>query len=265
MLQFSYIVSSFFEILIISVMMNYLLAFFWNTRALDTFIGLSAFITLYALSSWLDFPVLHQILILLTNVALIAVIVIFQPELRVALSRLSFKGRRYKEILEFDQFLDGFAKSVYNFSEKGIGALIAIENEDSLEEFGPKGVLMHARFSQELLETIFITSTPLHDGAVLMREKEIIAAAVILPLTQGSGLAKSMGTRHRAAIGLSEVSDAIIVVVSEENHYVSIARDGILTKNIKIDRFKAIFRSIFAPERREESVWYKEILDWFRQ
>jgi DNA integrity scanning protein DisA with diadenylate cyclase activity len=98
-----------------------------------------------------------------------------------------------------------------------------------------------------------------------MREKEIIAAAVILPLTQGSGLAKSMGTRHRAAIGLSEVSDSIVIVVSEETHFVSIARDGILTKNIKIDRFKAILRSIFAPERREQLVWYKEILDWFRQ
>jgi diadenylate cyclase len=257
--------SSFFEILIISVMMNYLLAFFWNTRALDTFIGLSAFITLYALSSWLDFPVLHQILILLTNVALIAVIVIFQPELRVALSKLSFKGRRYKEIQEFDQFLDSLAKSVYNFSDKGIGALIAIENEDSLEEFGPKGVLMHARFSAELLESIFITSTPLHDGAVLMREKEIIAAAAILPLTQGSGLAKSMGTRHRAAIGLSEISDAIVIVVSEETHYVSVARDGILTKNIKIDRFKAILRSIFAPERHEHVIWYQQIIDWFRQ
>jgi len=245
--------------------MNYLLAFFWNTRALDTFIGLFSFITLYALSSWLDFPVLHQILILLTNVGLIAVIVIFQPELRVALSRLSFKGRRYKEIMEFDQFLDGFAKSIYAFSDRGIGALIAIENEDSLEEFGPKGVLMYARFSPELLESIFIASTPLHDGAVLIREKQILAAAVILPLTQGSGLSKSMGTRHRAAIGLSEISDAIVIVVSEETHFVSIARDGILTKNIKIDRFKAILRSIFAPERQEQVVWHQKVLEWFKQ
>jgi diadenylate cyclase len=251
--------------MIMSIMINYLLAFFWNTRALDTFIGLSAFITLYAISSWLDFPVLHQILILLTNVALIAVIVIFQPELRVALSRLSFKGKRYKEIVAFDQFLDSFAKSIYGFADKGIGALIAIENEDSLEEFVPKGVVMHARFSSELLESIFITTTPLHDGAVLIRQKEILAAAVILPLTQSSGLAKSMGTRHRAAIGLSELSDAILIVVSEETHYVSIARDGILTKNIKIDRFKAILRSIFAPERKEQQLWYQQLFDWIRQ
>lgn len=240
------------EILILTIMLNYVLSFFWNTKSMDLVLGFFAFLLILAASSWLNFPVLHKIMVLIGNGLFIAVIVIFQPELRVALSKLSLKGRRSKEITEFDKFLDQLASSVYRMSDKRIGALIAMEHNDSLEEYAQKGVMLNARFSPEMLETVFATNTPLHDGAVILRGQTMSAAAVILPLVDDSNqLAKSMGTRHRAALGLSHATDALVVVVSEETGKVSIAREGIMTRGVKIDRFKGIIRSLFqAPQKK---------------
>lgn len=234
------------EVVIIAIMLNYVLSLIWNTRSMDLVYGLFAFLVIFGASSWFNLPVLHQIMVLIGNVAIIAIIVIFQPEIRVALSKLSIKGKRFKEITEFDKFLDHLANSCYRLAEKRVGALIAIENEDSLEDYAKKAVLLNGEFSSELIETIFSSGTPLHDGAVIVRERSIVAAAVILPLAEDtSQLAKSMGTRHRAGLGLSLLSDSLVIVISEETGKISIARDGIMTRGVKIDRFKGIIRSIF--------------------
>lgn len=236
------------EIIVISITINYLLSFFWNTRSMDLVLGLLAFLAVFAVSSWLNFPILHKITLLAANVAAIALLIIFQPELRVALSKLSIKGKRFKEFTEYDKFLDQLTNSVYRLSEKRIGALIVMENEDILDELSNKAVRLNADFSSELLESIFVVSTPLHDGAVILRDRKIIAASVILPLAEDSSqLARSMGTRHRAALGASQLADALIIVVSEESGKISLARDGVMTRGVKADRFKAIIRSIFTP------------------
>jgi diadenylate cyclase len=251
MLQFYYTITPIIEILIIGAFLNYVLSFFWNTRTIDIMIGLLIFLTMFVVSSWLRLPVIHTLIKLLSSVAAIGVIVIFQPELRVALSRLSIKGKRYKEITEFDKFLDQLASSVYRLADKKTGALIAIENEDSLEEFSLKAVMLNASFSSELLESIFTTTTPLHDGAVIVRDLTIVAASVILPLGEDTHIARSLGTRHRAAVGVSRLTDALVIVVSEELGKVSVARDGIMSRNVKIDRFKGIMRSVFNPPVRK--------------
>jgi diadenylate cyclase len=254
----------FAEISIITVMINYLLSFFWNTKSMDLVFGIFAFMLILVTSSWLNLPVLHRILVLVGNVFALAVIVIFQPELRVAFSKLSFKGKKDKEINEFDKFLDQLANIIFKMSEKRIGALIAIENEDSLDTFAQNAVILNAEFSPELLETIFSTNTPLHDGAVIIRNKTIIAASVILPLAEDpSQLSKSMGTRHRAGLGLSHTTDSLVIVVSEESGKVSIAREGIMTRGIKIDRFKGILRSIFNPPIAQEKQKLK-FSDWLK-
>ncbi len=238
----------FLEIVIIAITLNYILSLFWNTKSMDLALGLLAFLGLLAASSWLNLPVLHRIMVLVGNVLVIGVLIIFQPELRVALSKLSFKGKRYREITEFDKFLDQLANSLYRMSEKRIGAIVVLENEDSLEEYAQRAVMLRGEFSSELLETIFSTNTPLHDGAVILRDQTILAAAVILPLADDpSQLSRSMGTRHRAALGLSHMTDALVAVVSEETGKVSIAREGIMTRGVKIDRFKGIVRSLFNP------------------
>jgi diadenylate cyclase len=266
MLEIFHTITPLLEVLIISVMLNYLLSFFWKTKSMDLVLGFFAFFFILITSSWLNLPVLHKIMVLIGNVAVIAVLIIFQPELRVALSKLSLKNRRYRDITEFDKFLDQLANSVYRMSEKRIGAIIALENEDSLQEYAQKAVILNAQFSPELLETIFATNTPLHDGAVILRDRVLLASSVILPLAEGSTpLGKSMGTRHRAGLGLSHSSDALVVIISEESGKVSIAREGIITRGIKIDRFKGILRSIFNPPMHVNPETKFNLFEWLKR
>lgn len=255
------------EILIMTVILNYLLSLFWNTKSMDLVLGLFAFFLLLGASNLFHLPVLQQLMITTGNFTVIALLLIFQPELRVALSKLSLKSRRYREITEFDRFLDQLTNAVYRMSEKRIGALIAMENEDSLGEYAQKAVLLNADFSQELLESIFAINTPLHDGAVILRDQTLLAAAVILPLAEDSSqLSKSMGTRHRAGLGLSHMTDALVIVVSEETGKVSVAREGLMTRGVKSDRFKGIIRSIFNPPPRIKSSKEKfNLLAWIKE
>jgi diadenylate cyclase len=236
------------EILAIATVVYYLFSFFWSTRTTDLLFGVFACLVLYSLSNMLDFYVIHQLMEYFISVAMIGLLILFQPELRLALSRLSVKGKKYKEMTEFDKFLESIAQTVYRLSEKRTGALILLENQDSLDEYANRAVLLNAAFSPELLETIFMPGTPLHDGAVIIRSTQIISAATILPLADDSTqISKSMGTRHRAGLGISQITDALIIVVSEETGKVSIARDGIMTRGVKIDRFKGVLKSIFNP------------------
>jgi diadenylate cyclase len=252
--KFFHIFIPFLEIFTIAMVIYYLLSFFWNTRAMDLIFGILACLAVYSISGIFDFQVVHHLMQYFISVSVIGLLILFQPELRLALSRLSVKGKNYKEMTEFDKFLESIAQSVYRMSEKKIGALILLENQDSLDEYANKAVLLNARFSPELLETIFITRTPLHDGAVIIQGTTIVSAATILPLADDSSqLSKSMGTRHRAGLGISQLTDALIIVVSEETGKVSIARDGIMTRGIKIDRFKGVVRSIFNPPKTESA------------
>jgi uncharacterized protein (TIGR00159 family) len=206
-----------------------------------------AFLAFYGLSKWFNLPVLEKLMFYVVNAAVLALLIIFQPELRLALSKLSLKSKKYREVTEFDNFLELISQSIYRLSERRIGALVVLENQDSLEDLANKAVLINAQFSPELLESIFITTTPLHDGAVIIRGTTIISAATILPLADDSThLSKSMGTRHRAGLGISQLTDALVIVVSEETGKVSIARDGIMTRGVKVDRFKGILRSVFS-------------------
>lgn len=216
---------------------------------MDLLFGLFVFLMLYTFSRWFYLPVLQKLLLYFIDVAVIALLIIFQPELRLALTRLSVKGKKYRELTEFDKFLDSISQSIYRMAERRIGALVLLENQNSLEEYANKAVLLNAQFTPELLESIFITTTPLHDGAVIIRGTTILSAATILPLADDTQLSKSMGTRHRAGLGISQITDALIIVVSEETGKVSIARDGIMTRGIKIDRFKGIIRSVFNPPK----------------
>ena len=234
------------EIIIITIAINYLLSFFWNTKSMDLTLGAIAFILLLIFVTFFKLPVLHKILIQIGSYAVLVFFIIFQPEMRNAISKLSFRSKKNREITDFDKFLENLTNSVYKLADKRIGGLIAIENEDTLEEYAQKAVILNANFSSELLETIFATTTPLHDGAIIIRSGSILAASVILPLAEDvSQLSKSMGTRHRAGLGLANVSDALVIIISEETGKVSIAREGIMTEKIKSDRFKGIIKSIF--------------------
>lgn len=239
---------SFFEISIIATMLYYLSSLFWNTRAQDLMFGILAFLGMYAASKWLHLPVIQHMMFYFVNYAVIGLMILFQPELRLALSKLSLKGKRYREVTEFDKFLKAISGSVFRLADKRIGALIVLENHYLLDEFANQATLLNAQFTPELLESIFMTTTPLHDGGVIIRGTTIISAKTIFPLADDSTqLSKSMGTRHRAGLGISQLSDALVIVVSEESGKVSLFREGIISRGVKQDRFEGVIRSIFTP------------------
>jgi len=253
------------EVSLIAVAIYYLLSFFWNTRAMDLILGIVAFLLIFLLATWLSFPVLQQLMRYFVNAAAIAILIIFQPEIRLALTKLSVKGKRYDELTDFERFLESLTHSVYRMSERRVGAIILLENQDALDEYASKAVLLNANFSSELLESIFAVTSPLHDGAVIIRGSTILAASVILPLAdESSQISRSMGTRHRAALGITQVRDSLSIVISEETGRVSIARDGIMTRGVKIDRFKGILRSIFNPPKAETAAKFT-LQDWLKQ
>ncbi|MEG0037258.1 MAG: diadenylate cyclase CdaA [Victivallaceae bacterium] len=258
-MDFLYFLVPIFEILIIWTVFNYLVELLWGTRAMDVVLGFLSFLFLFFLATKFDLPVIRKLMLYIVNIAAIAVFIIFQPEIRLALSKVRFKSRKYM-IQDHEKFIDNLALCVYHMSEKQIGALIVLENKHLLEEYSTSAVFIDANFSPELLEAIFQPTSPLHDGAVIIHGTTVSYAGVILPLSQdASQLSKTMGTRHRAALGASQKSDVVVIVVSEENGKVSVSRDGILTRGIKIDRFKAILKSVFVSETTNS----KSFRSWF--
>lgn len=239
------------EILFLAIIINYILSLVWKTRSIDLVIGVSTILTLFALSFWVALPVLHEIMRNILSVAFLAILILFQPELRHALSKISLKGSKAQQITEFDHFLNSLTQCVFRLSEKRIGAILVLEQNDTLEEFARNGVMLKGEFSPELIESIFMTSTPLHDGAVIIRGSQVLAAACILPLAGPKDTApkKVLGTRHLAGLGISEIADAFAIVISEETGQVSLFREGEMTRGVDKERFKAIVRSIFNPPK----------------
>jgi diadenylate cyclase len=250
------------EIAVLAALVYWLLTLFWNSRAMDLAKGFGALLLICALAAWWDLPVLHRLVGPLVNGAVLAVVVLFQPELRHALSKLGVRRSPYRAEEAFDTFLDDLTQVVYRLAEWRRGALIVLENSDALDALVQKGVPLQARFSAELIESIFAPTAPLHDGAVVLRGTSVLSAATILPLSDDtSQLSRSMGTRHRAALGVSQHADCLAIVVSEERGTVAVARDGILTPALRPDRCKAIIRSVFQPARPKPRSW----LEWVTQ
>lgn len=184
----------------------------------------------------------------------LAIIIIFQPEIRRALEQIGrgkiFQRTNSQQEDEQTQLVEAMKKSVSYMAKRRIGALISIEKETGLNEYIETGIKMDASISSELLINIFIPNTPLHDGAVIVKKNQIAAAACYLPLSESAFISKELGTRHRAALGLSEVTDAITVVVSEETGAISITVNGNLHRNLSISEFEELLRKMwFGPEQ----------------
>lgn len=247
MIDWARFLTSLSEVIAIAWLLYYALSSIWNQRVSDVVTGTFLFSISFVVAHWLDLIVLQTLLNQLFKLGPYILAVIFQPEIRLALAKLGSKDQKYKEVTEFDTFVEGLSQSIYRLGEKRFGGLILIENNDSLSEYANKAVHIGAAFSPELLESIFIPTTPLHDGAVIVRGTQILSAATILPLADDSSqVTKSMGTRHRAALGISQRTDALVIVISEETGRVSVAIDGIMTRGVKIDRFRSILRSVFS-------------------
>ena len=212
-------------------------------------LGLLVLAAAYLVSQVLRLTLIEYILESVFSYGVIAALVVFQPELRTALSRLG-RSRLIRMVypMQESQLIDEIVHGVEELSRRKMGAIIAIEQEVGLDEYGQTGSRERVRVSSEMLQTIFTPGSPLHDGAVIVVGDEIRAAGAILPLTQYAVADKSLGTRHRAAIGLSEETDALVVVVSEETARVSVAQHGRLERDVETARLREILGGTL-PER----------------
>lgn len=219
------------EIGIVAVVFYRVLLLVHGTRAVQMLIGIVVLVFVYAVAWVLKLAMLLYLLNIVFTYGAFAVLVIFQPELRAALAHLGqSQMTRFFRRLETSEVAEEVADAVERLSRSGIGAIIAVEREVGLGDFVQSGSEMQAKVSADLLTTIFTPYSPLHDGAVIIRGDTIIGAGCILPLSQSRIDDRSLGTRHRAALGLSEESDAQVIVVSEETATISMAALGELRR-----------------------------------
>ena len=219
-----------------------------ETRAEQLLKGIVLIVALIPISYILKLDMLNFILNKTLTIGVLAVIIIFQPEIRRVLEHL---GRStFDEIHNIDdkeyrnEVVNEVVTAVGNLAESKTGALIAIEQGTGLGEILGSGTIIDAKVSANLLENIFVVNTPLHDGATIIRKSRIHASGCVLPLTNNNSINKKLGTRHRAAMGLSENSDALVIVVSEETGVISLAVNGRLTRNYDKEKLKTILLKI---------------------
>jgi diadenylate cyclase len=224
------------QILIVASAFYYVLRFLARTRAIQMLVGLLVLAMTYFVAELVNLELISHILEQLFQYGVIAAIIVFHPELRAALARLGQSRMiRFFNRLEEREVFEELVEAVDRLTRAKIGGIVAIQRDVGLEEYAETGTRIHARVGADLLVSLFAPYGPLHDGAVLIEGDTIIAAGVILPLTQFPVADKSLGTRHRAALGLSEETDALVIVVSEETSQIALAHRGRLTRNASLD------------------------------
>lgn len=244
------------DILVVAVIFYWLLTVAAGTRAMPLLRGIGILLGLIAvLGSVLDLTALRRLIQYALPALLVSLPVIFQPELRRALEQLG-QTRTWLNLPfphsddeDIERTIDEIARAVTQLSRQRTGALIVIERETGLQDYADRGIETDAKLTRQLLVQTFTPNTPLHDGAVIIRGDRIVAAGVILPLTDAE-MNSNLGTRHRAAVGISEQSDAIAITVSEETGTISVAIGGSLTRNMTTDLLKATLRAYLRVGRR---------------
>ena len=225
-----------------------------ETRAEQLLKGIAFIIILIPISAILNLSMLYFILSKTLTIGIISVVIIFQPEIRRALEHLGRSAFEDKHgFVDKEQrniYVNEIVNAVSNLADSKTGALIAIEQGTGLGEIISSGTIIEAKITSNLLENIFVVNTPLHDGATIIGKDKILAAGCVLPLTNNKEINKQLGTRHRAGIGLSEISDALVIIVSEETGIISLAINGRLTRNYDKDRLRSILLKIM--DHREE-------------
>jgi diadenylate cyclase len=228
------------EIVVVAYAIYRVLLLIHGTRAVQMLAGIVVLVLTYALAWFFKFTMITYLLGILFTYGAFAALVIFAPELRAALARLGQTPvTRFFKRMEASEVAEEIADAVERLSRSGIGCIIAIEREVALGDYVASGTPMQAKVSADLLATIFTPYSPLHDGAVIIRGDMIIGAGCILPLSQAPLTDRTLGTRHRAALGLSEETDALVIVVSEETAQISVAQNG------------RIMRGLTAPQVRD--------------
>ncbi|SHI71766.1 diadenylate cyclase [Anaerovibrio lipolyticus DSM 3074] len=255
------------DILIVAVILYKVYEMLQDTRAITLVKGLIVLMIVTLVSGLLELHVISWLLQKTVTLLFVALPIVFQPELRRALERLG-QGRflgldQYLDVEEANSLTNEIDKAVFNMADKKIGALLVIEKNVGINEIIDTGIKIEGLITTEFLMNVFIPNTPLHDGAAVIRGKRLVAAGCYLPLTENRSLSSELGTRHRAAIGLSEQCDAVIIIVSEETGVVSVAENGRIERYMTHDSLRQRIRPLFVKEK--PSMKFKDIIANWRK
>ncbi len=242
------------DILIVAIIFSYAIKFLRDRRATKLVGGMALVLLLILIGSIFELSLLNFILSNISQVGLVAIIVVFQPELRSALEKMGRGAGKFGTKLkggsesEVDEFIVDLARTACELSALKTGALIVIERGTNLENMIKDGTVVDAKVSPRLLGNIFYNKAPLHDGAVIIRDFRVYMAGCVLPLSEENEALKNLGTRHRAGVGMSEKSDAVVIIVSEETGIISIAIDGNLKRGFTEKSFVEHIKSVLIRE-----------------
>ena len=258
------------DILIVAYLIYNIIMLIRKTNSFRLARGILLILIALWLSGVLKLTMFNRILQKTVELGLIALVIIFQPELRRLLERMGSKalprfGAKPLETLGMDNVISQTIAACTQLSATKTGALIVFERSVTLDEQMRSGTIINSDVTAELLKNIFYPKAPLHDGAVVIRDGRIAAAGCVLPLTSNTNLSPDLGTRHRAGIGMSEHSDAVVVIVSEETGGISIAVDGMLKRRLSAETFEAILRSELLPEEEQQRRRWDVFVDFVKK
>ncbi|QNQ82531.1 TIGR00159 family protein [Lactobacillus sp. PV037] len=258
------------DILIVWYIIYRLIMLVKGTKALQLVKGISLIILVRIVAGFLNLHTLTYFVDQILSWSVIGIIVIFQPEIRRGLEHLGrspiFGGANANKKQSSEKMIEELDKAIQYMSKRRIGALITLQQHTGLEDYIETGIPLDADITGELLINIFIPNTPLHDGAVVIRDGKIAVAAAYLPLSDSTTIPKKLGTRHRAAVGISEVTDAITIVVSEETGGVTLTRNSQLMLDMSREEYLKYLRAQLVPAKKtEEPKWYQKIINriWY--
>ena len=237
------------EIVFIWLLIYSLIRFFQGTRAMQVLMGLVILAVIFNIAKVLELNTINWVLTKLFAVGVVAFLIIFQPELRRGLARIG-QNTMFGPFLKKGGTIDEVVQACEHLSRSKVGALIAIEREIGLNNYIESGLVLDARVSAELLITLFFPNTPTHDGGVIIQGQRVASSGSLFPLSQNPQLSRALGTRHRAAVGITEESDAVTVVVSEETGSVSVSVYGKLTRDLDSEALRRVLTNLFrSPEK----------------
>ncbi len=250
------------DILIVAYLIYHVLRFIKQTRAGHLLRGLIALLTLILVAEWMNLSAIGYLMTNVLQLSFITIIIVFQPELRSLLEKLGrfnisnmlqFSKLSASENDRINQGINSICDCCADLSNRGIGGLIVLEKTTRLGDVEATGTALNSELNAQMLVTIFFPNTPLHDGAVFIRDFKIVSAGCLLPLSQRLEISKALGTRHRAAVGLSEISDALIIVVSEETGKISYAQNGEIHIGITPLELKNVLSDNFISDKSKSN------------
>ncbi|MBQ9941497.1 MAG: diadenylate cyclase CdaA [Christensenellaceae bacterium] len=247
-----------FDILLVAALIYGLLKVTSRTRAIQVLKGLGLIIVAAQVCELIGLTGITWLLNYVINAGAVLLVILFQPEIRRALEKLG-RGRVFdlsvgSDVSDMTAELEEVERAILDMSIRKIGALMVFEKKTGLQEVIETGTILEAQISAQLIENVFFPNSPLHDGAMIIKKDRIVAAGCFLPLSDNKQISDELGTRHRAALGVSEVSDSIVLIVSEETGVISVAHEGTITRYIDNKALRRVLSDIFEGGQKSESI-----------